>query len=133
MLTFGCSFVYFSNDDVHVLRSPKYVSTIRIRAVYLTPRNKSDIFENFQPLALPFIHKQSTGTEGLPPFPLTLKGPTLDLASSHLVCSVALTGVLVLQAGRWWAEQRDEDDEEELHAEQLGEDKLQQTESEKES
>lgn len=37
-------------------------------------------------------------------FPLALRTPTLELASSHLVCSVALTGVLALQAGRWWAE-----------------------------
>lgn len=34
----------------------------------------------------------------------SLKRSTLELASSHLVCSVALTGVLALQAGRWWAE-----------------------------
>lgn len=37
-------------------------------------------------------------------FPRSLRSPTLDLASNHLVCSVALTGVLILQAGRWWAE-----------------------------
>ena len=46
------------------------------------------------------------------PFPPTLRAPTFELASSHLVCSVALTGVMVLQAGRWWAEQNDDDDEE---------------------
>ncbi|KAG2157388.1 Shr3 amino acid permease chaperone [Suillus clintonianus] len=45
-------------------------------------------------------------------FPRSLKIPTLDLASNHLVCSVALTGVLILQAGRWWAELADSDDEE---------------------
>lgn len=33
-----------------------------------------------------------------------LKMSTLELASSHLVCSVSLTGVLAMQAGRWWAE-----------------------------
>ena len=44
-------------------------------------------------------------------FPRSLRSPTLDLASNHLVCSVALTGVLILQAGRWWAELSDEDDE----------------------
>jgi hypothetical protein len=45
-------------------------------------------------------------------FPRSLRTPTLDLASNHLVCSVALTGVLILQAGRWWAELADGDDEE---------------------
>ncbi|KAG9318880.1 Shr3 amino acid permease chaperone [Chiua virens] len=43
-------------------------------------------------------------------FPRALRSPTLDLASNHLVCSVALTGVLILQAGRWWAELSDGDD-----------------------
>jgi len=42
-------------------------------------------------------------------FPPDLRAPTLGLASSHLICSVALTGVLALQAGRWWAERADDD------------------------
>jgi hypothetical protein len=42
-------------------------------------------------------------------FPADLRIPTLGLASSHLVCSVALTGVLALQTGRWWAERADDD------------------------
>jgi hypothetical protein len=42
-------------------------------------------------------------------FPPDLRAPTLGLASSHLVCSVALTGVLALQTGRWWAERVDDD------------------------
>ncbi|KAF9005597.1 Shr3 amino acid permease chaperone [Cyathus striatus] len=46
------------------------------------------------------------------PFPRTLRGATLELASSNLICSVALTGILALQAGRFWAESADEDDEE---------------------
>ncbi|KAI6162536.1 hypothetical protein EDD17DRAFT_552682 [Pisolithus thermaeus] len=45
------------------------------------------------------------------PFPRPLRSPTLDLASNHLICSVALTGILILQAGRWWAELSDGDDE----------------------
>ncbi|KAL4068093.1 Shr3 amino acid permease chaperone [Scleroderma yunnanense] len=45
------------------------------------------------------------------PFPHALRSPTLELASNHLVCSVALTGVLILQAGRWWAEVSDADDD----------------------
>ncbi|KAI0318438.1 Shr3 amino acid permease chaperone [Amylostereum chailletii] len=43
-------------------------------------------------------------------FPAPLRQEALDIASSHLICSVALTGVLALQAGRWWAERADEDD-----------------------
>ncbi|KDQ59564.1 hypothetical protein JAAARDRAFT_192070 [Jaapia argillacea MUCL 33604] len=42
-----------------------------------------------------------------PTFPPSLRTPTLDLASSNLIASVALTGVLVFQAGRWWAEHKD--------------------------
>jgi len=42
--------------------------------------------------------------------PEPLKRSTLELASSHLVCSVALTGVLALQAGRWWAENNNDPD-----------------------
>jgi hypothetical protein len=47
------------------------------------------------------------------PFPRSLRSATLELASNNLICSVALTGVLALQAGRWWAERADADDEEE--------------------
>jgi len=48
---------------------------------------------------------------------------TLELASNNLVCSVALTGVLALQAGRWWAERADpEDDEMDAVAEAAAED-----------
>lgn len=43
--------------------------------------------------------------------PLSLRTSTLELASNNLVCSVALTGVLALQAGRWWAERADPDEE----------------------
>ncbi|KAJ7285926.1 Shr3 amino acid permease chaperone [Mycena rebaudengoi] len=42
------------------------------------------------------------------PFPRALRSATLDLASNHLMCSVALTGVLILQAGRFWAERSDD-------------------------
>ncbi|KAK7043618.1 hypothetical protein VNI00_008229 [Paramarasmius palmivorus] len=45
------------------------------------------------------------------PMPLSLRIPVLDLASSHLICSVALTGILGLQAGRLWAETADDDEE----------------------
>ena len=46
------------------------------------------------------------------PFPRSLRQSTLDLASNNLICSVALTGVLALQAGRFWAETSDSDDTE---------------------
>jgi len=52
-------------------------------------------------------------------FPRLLRTPTLDLASNHLVCSVALTGVLILQAGRWWAELSDGDDDEDYLSEKV--------------
>jgi hypothetical protein len=39
-----------------------------------------------------------------------LRHATLELASNNLICSVALTGVLALQAGRFWAESSEEDD-----------------------
>ncbi|KAG6854326.1 hypothetical protein C0991_008221 [Blastosporella zonata] len=45
------------------------------------------------------------------PFPVSLRLVTLELASNNLVCSVALTGVLALQAGRFWAESSDADDD----------------------
>jgi len=46
-------------------------------------------------------------------FPAALRKPTIELASYHLACSVALTGVLILQASRWWAmdSERDGDGE----------------------
>ncbi|EIN07837.1 hypothetical protein PUNSTDRAFT_53192 [Punctularia strigosozonata HHB-11173 SS5] len=43
------------------------------------------------------------------PFPVTLRSPLLDVASANVICSVALTGVLVFQAARWWAEEKDTD------------------------
>ncbi|KAF8682382.1 Etoposide-induced protein 2.4 (EI24) [Rhizoctonia solani] len=42
--------------------------------------------------------------------PKSTKEATLNLASYHLVCSVALTGVLILQAARYWAESPDGDE-----------------------
>jgi hypothetical protein len=60
----------------------------------------SGIFTNY--VALP--HDQPGAK-----FPPDLRTPTLGLASSHLICSVALTGVLALQMGRWWAERADDD------------------------
>jgi len=45
------------------------------------------------------------------PFPRALRHATLELASNNLICSVALTGVLALQAGRFWVESSEEDDD----------------------
>lgn len=44
-------------------------------------------------------------------FPPTLKVQVLNLASANLICSVALTGVMGLQAARWWAESSDPEQE----------------------
>ncbi|KAH8833811.1 Shr3 amino acid permease chaperone [Flagelloscypha sp. PMI_526] len=44
------------------------------------------------------------------PFPWTLRADTIDLAANNLYCSVALTGVLVLQAGRFWTESAEAED-----------------------
>ena len=44
------------------------------------------------------------------PLPPSLRFEVLNLASAHLVCSVALTGVMALQAARWWSEHADDED-----------------------
>ncbi|CAG7846578.1 SubName: Full=Uncharacterized protein {ECO:0000313/EMBL:CCA69817.1} [Serendipita indica DSM 11827] len=51
----------------------------------------------------------------LPRFPPALRQPTVELASSHLICAVALTGVIILQATRYWAEGEDDGDAAESH------------------
>jgi len=53
------------------------------------------------------------------PFPRSLRLVTLELASTNLMCSVALTGVLALQAGRFWAESSDVDEDEKIEAKQI--------------
>jgi hypothetical protein len=45
----------------------------------------------------------------LPRFPASLRQPTVELASSHLICAVALTGVLILQAAKYWSEGEEDD------------------------
>ncbi|ETW85427.1 hypothetical protein HETIRDRAFT_379362, partial [Heterobasidion irregulare TC 32-1] len=60
------------------------------------------------------IPNLSTNFPALPPHtladavPPALRINILELASSNLICSVALTGVLALQAGRWWTERAEE-------------------------
>lgn len=45
------------------------------------------------------------------PMPRLLRNATLELASNHLICSVALTGVLALQAGRFWVESTEDEED----------------------
>ncbi|EMD34433.1 hypothetical protein CERSUDRAFT_158929, partial [Gelatoporia subvermispora B] len=71
-----------------------------------------NLFANFTTLPLPFASQITSQAPPLPPFPPSLRTPILDIASAHLICSVVLTGVLILQAGRWWAEQADIDGDE---------------------
>ncbi|TFK46430.1 hypothetical protein OE88DRAFT_1687861 [Heliocybe sulcata] len=71
-----------------------------VAAVYLY--SVIPTFQNF--LSLP-LHNSSTV------YPPSLRTSTLDLASNNLICSVALTGILLLQAGRWWAEHKDGEDD----------------------
>ena len=66
------------------------------------PSIPSDLLSNFTSLP-PTLSPFS--------FPASLRAPTLDLASKHLVCSVALTGVMLFQAGRWWAERDNEQED----------------------
>jgi ER membrane protein SH3 len=90
---YGCAFVVYVFS---VIPSKHHIPTPH------PPSKQSyslDLTEHFS-APLPSSHKTT--------FPVELRAPTLELASSHLVCSVALTGVLVLQAGRWWAEGEDE-------------------------
>lgn len=72
----------------------------------------SDLFTLYSDLFTGLLAKfDSLPTHQLKdPFPRALRNPTLELASSNLICSVALTGVLALQAGRLWAERADDDD-----------------------
>lgn len=59
--------------------------------------------ETFSPVKIPF--------SSLVPLPPSLRVEVLNLASAHLVCSVALTGVMALQAARWWSEHADSDED----------------------
>ena len=99
------------------------VSARAPRRLRFSPPAPSDIFTNFTyltfPSQSPSVAMPPSGgsppypASGVPPFPAYLRGPTLQLASSHLVSRVGLTGVILLQAGRWWAEQADEDGDDE--------------------
>lgn len=54
------------------------------------------------------IPPHSSRTSEVPP---SLRSEVLNLATGNLVSSVALTGVMVLQAARWWSEQSDPEEE----------------------
>ncbi|GBE82635.1 Shr3 amino acid permease chaperone [Sparassis latifolia] len=86
-----------------------YATTVYVYISSVLP----NFFANFTSLSLPPLATSSS----ILPFPSALRTPTLELASSHLVCSVTLTGVIILQAGRWWAEQSDDDAQEDLMGE----------------
>jgi len=92
-----------------------YVCTIYVYCSSVLP-NLSEVYSRPLPAAEPNTF----------PFPAELRQPTIELASSHLICSVALTGVLILQAGRYWAEGEDrsqlEQDAEEEARERLSTD-----------
>ncbi|PPR03534.1 hypothetical protein CVT24_007020 [Panaeolus cyanescens] len=51
------------------------------------------------------------------PMPRLLRNATLELASNHLICSVALTGILALQAGRFWVESTEDEEDDFVVAE----------------
>jgi len=53
---------------------------------------------------LPNIEKLAPRRQFEIPFPFEYRKDILEIASKNLVCSVALTGVMLLQAGREWAE-----------------------------
>ena len=88
---------------------PSPVRTIPALSLPRPTPPSADLVENFAGLPLPFANRAAGAA--MPEFPQSLREPTLDLASWHLMCSVALTGVLALQAGRWWAEQADVDED----------------------
>ena len=87
--------------NVLILSTPQYVNR-NIRFLYLFPDRITGLLAKFDSLP---THQLKD------PFPRALRNPTLELASSNLICSVALTGVLALQAGRLWAERADDDND----------------------
>ena len=88
------------NRDVLYLCSTKYYLSVHLLQ---NANSVTGVFSKFSSLP---IHTRNS------PFPRSLRGATLELASNNLVCSVALTGVLALQAARFWAESADDEDEE---------------------
>ncbi|KAG8883565.1 hypothetical protein FRB98_003064 [Tulasnella sp. 332] len=67
-------------------------------------------------------------TSKYPRFPEALRQPTIEMATSHLMIGVALTGVLFFQALRSWAESEDqsqrEEDEREAREEEEEQERL---------
>ena len=93
----------YNDCDVSLFCDAQYVFLPSFRfTLAILPRPITDLSAKFTSLP----------THGLKdPFPQALRGATLDLASNNLICSVALTGVLALQAGRFWAEKGDPDED----------------------
>jgi len=98
---FFLSPLWHDHCNVLILSTSQYVNHV-IRSLYLHPDRFAGLFAKFSSLP---THQLKD------PFPRALRNPTLELASSNLICSVALTGVLALQAGRLWAERADDDDD----------------------
>jgi ER membrane protein SH3 len=108
VLTAPISPVQYRHCNLCTVCASQYVRRQWFTTLFLVARSHlayctciiSGIFTNY--VALPTDHPGAK-------FPPDLRTPTLELASSHLICSVALTGVLALQTGRWWAERADDD------------------------
>lgn len=94
----GSSPFWHDHCNVLILGTPQYVNS---NYLTLYPDRITGLLAKFDSLP---THQLKD------PFPRALRNPTLELASSNLICSVALTGVLALQAGRLWAERADDDD-----------------------
>ena len=93
-----------NNCNVFILSTTQYVNR-NIPSFYLYSERITGLLAKFSSLP---THQLKD------PFPRALRNPTLELASSNLICSVALTGVLALQAGRFWAERADDDDDDDV-------------------
>lgn len=87
--------------------TPSFPVSIHFNPNHPLPNNLIDLWAQFTTVP---PHRLTD------PFPTSLRQPTLELASSNLVCSVTLTGVLALQAGRWWAERVDDAEEESVQS-----------------
>lgn len=93
--------LWHNHCNVFIFSTPQYVNR-NIQFLYLYPYQITGLLAKFSSLP---THQLKD------PFPRALRNPTLELASNNLICSVALTGVLALQAGRLWAERADDDDD----------------------
>ncbi|KAH7107346.1 ER membrane protein SH3-domain-containing protein [Auriculariales sp. MPI-PUGE-AT-0066] len=61
-----------------------------------------------------FLASHHSVLKGSKDVPTILVKPTVDIASRHLVCCVLLTGIIVLQAARLWAENEQDAEDAEI-------------------